>query len=43
MFVSVMNIDAYYVPHSYLLVMIKHVYDSVCGVMCELVGVLGGG
>ena len=34
MFVSVMSIDAYYVPRSCLLVMIKHVYESVCGVMC---------
>ena len=41
MFVSVMNIDAYYVPRSYLLVMIKHVYEGVCGVMCALVGVTG--
>ena len=43
MFVSVMCIDAYYVPCSYLLVMIKHVYEGVCGVMCALVGVTGGG
>ena len=43
MFVSVMSIDAYYVPRSYLLVMIKHVYEGVCGVMCALVGVTGGG
>ena len=43
MFVLVMNIDAYYVPRSYLFVMIKHVYESVCGVMCALVGVTGGG
>ena len=43
MLVSVMNIDAYYVPRSYSLVMIKHVYESVCGVMCALVGVNGGG
>ena len=28
-FVSVMKVDAYYVPRSYLLVMIKHVYESV--------------
>ena len=43
LFVSVMNIDAYYVPRSYLLVMIKHVYESVCGGTCALVGVTGGG
>ena len=43
MFVSVMNIDAYYVHRSYSRVMIKHVYESVCGVMCALVGVTGGG
>ena len=43
MFVSVMNINAYYVARSYLLVMIKHVYEGVCGVMCALVGVTGGG
>ena len=43
MFVSVMSIDAYYVPRSCLLVMIKHVYEGVCGVMCALVGVTGGG
>ena len=43
MFVSVMSIDAYYVPRSYILVMIKHVYEGVCGVMCALVGVTGGG
>jgi len=43
MFVSVMSIDAYYVPRSCLLVMIKHVYESVCGVMCALVGVTGSG
>ena len=42
-FVSVMSIDAYYVPRSYTLVMIKHVYESVCGVMCALVGVTGSG
>ena len=38
-----MNIDAYYVPRSYLLVLIKHAYESVCGVMCALVGVTGSG
>ena len=43
MFVSVMSIDAYYVPRSCLLVMIKHVYESVCGVICALVEVMGGG
>ena len=43
MFVSVMNIDADYVPRSYSLVMIKHVYESVCGVMCALVGITRGG
>ena len=43
MFVLVMSIDAYYVPRSYSLVMIKHVYEGVCGVMCALVGVTGGG
>ena len=43
MFVSVMSIDAYYVPRSCLLVMIKLVYESVCGVMCALVGVTGSG
>ena len=31
MFVSVMSIDAYYVPRSCLLVLIKHVYESLCG------------
>jgi hypothetical protein len=25
------RVDAYYVPRSCLLVMIKHVYESVCG------------
>ena len=43
MFVLVMSIDAYYVPRSYIFVMIKHVYEDVCGVMCALVGVTGGG
>jgi hypothetical protein len=43
MFVSVMSIDAYYVPRSRLLVLIKHVYESVCGRTCALVGVTGGG
>jgi hypothetical protein len=43
MFVSVMSIDAYYVPRSCLLVMIKHVYESVCGGTCALVGVTGSG
>ena len=36
-----MKIDAYYVPRSCLLVMIKHVYESVCGGTCALVGVMG--
>ena len=36
-----MKVDAYYVPRSYLLVLINHVYESVCGVMCVLVGVTG--
>jgi hypothetical protein len=31
----------YYVPRCCLLVMIKHVYESVCGGMCALVGVTG--
>ena len=43
MLVSVMSIDAYYVHRSFILVMIKHVYGGVCGVMCALVGVTGGG
>ena len=43
MFDSGISIDAYYVPRSYLLVMIKHVYEGVCGVMCALVGATGGG
>ena len=43
MFVSVMSIDAYYEPRSCLLVMIKHVYESMRGVMCALVGVTGSG
>ena len=43
MFVSVMSIDAYYVPHSCLPVLIKHVYESVCVGTCALVGVTGGG
>ena len=43
MFVSVMCIDAYYVPRSCLLVWIKLVYESVCGGTCALVGVTGGG
>ena len=36
-----MKVDAYYVPRSCALVLIKHVYESVCGVMCALVGVTG--
>ena len=36
-----MKVDAYYVPHSCLLVLIKHVYESVCGGTCVLVGVTG--
>ena len=43
MFVSVMSIDAYYVPRSYLLFVIKHAYESVCGGTCALVGVTGSG
>ena len=43
MLVSVMSIDAYYVPRSCLLVLIKHVYERVCGETCALVGVTGGG
>jgi hypothetical protein len=35
-------VDAYYVPRSYLLVLIKHVYESACGGTCALVGVTGG-
>ena len=38
-----MKVDAYYVLRSYNLVMIKHVYESVCGGTCALVGVTGGG
>jgi hypothetical protein len=34
-------LDAYYVPCSCLLVMIKHVYESVRGGTCALVGVTG--
>ena len=41
MFVSVMKVDAYYVPQSYILVLIEHVYESVCGAPCALVGVTG--
>ena len=36
-----MKVDAYYVPRSYLLVLIKHVYESVCGGTCALDGVTG--
>ena len=36
-----MKVDAYYVPHSFLIVLIKHVYESVCGGTCVLVGVMG--
>jgi hypothetical protein len=36
-----MSTCVYYVPHSYLLFMIKHAYESVCGGMCALVGVTG--
>jgi hypothetical protein len=35
-------VDAYYVPCSCLLVIIKHVYESVGGGTCALVGVTGG-
>ena len=38
-----MKVDAYCVPRSCLFVLIKHVYESVCGVMCVLVGVTEGG
>ena len=33
-FVSVMKVDAYYVPRSCLLVLIKHFYESVWGNVC---------
>ena len=36
-----MKVDAYYVPRSYILVMIKQVYECVCGGTCALVGVTG--
>ena len=36
MLVSVMKVDAYYVLRSYILVMIKHVYESVCSPNCVL-------
>jgi len=42
-FISVMKVDAYYVPRSYLVILIKHVYESVCGGTCALDGVTGGG
>ena len=42
-FVSVMKVDAYYVPRSCLLVLIKLVYESMCGGTCALVGVMRGG
>jgi hypothetical protein len=35
-------VDAYYVPCSCLLVLIKHVYEGVYGGTCVLVGVTGG-
>jgi hypothetical protein len=35
------RVDVYYVPHSYLLVLIKHVYESACRGTCALVGVTG--
>ena len=41
-FVSVMKVDAYYVPRSCLLVLIKLVYESMCGGTCALVGVMRG-
>ena len=41
-FVSVMKVDAYHVPCSCLLVLIKHVYESLCGGMYALVGVTRG-
>jgi hypothetical protein len=34
-------VDVYYVPRSCLLVMIKHVYESMCVGICALVGVTG--
>ena len=40
-FISVMKVDAYYVPRSCILVLFKHVYDSVLGGTCALVGVTG--
>ena len=36
-----MKIDVYYVPCSCLLVLIKHVYESMCAGTCVLVGVTG--
>ena len=36
-----MKVDAYYVPRSYLLVLIKHVCENVCGGTCALDGVTG--
>ena len=36
-----MKIDAYYVTRSCPLVIIKHVYERVCGGTCALVGVTG--
>ena len=41
MFISVMKVDAYYVPRYYIFVVIKHVYESVCEGTCALVGVTG--
>ena len=37
-----MKVDAYHVPHSFLLDLIHLVYESVCGVKCALVGVIKG-
>ena len=42
-FVSVMKVDAYYVPHFCLLILIKFVYEIMCGGTCTLVGVTRGG
>ena len=41
-FVLVMKVDAYYVPRSCLFVLIKLVYESMCGGTCALVGVMSG-
>ena len=36
-----MKVDPYYVPCSCLPFLIKHVYESLCGGTCALVGVTG--